>query len=67
VLAVPVGSGPGVEHLRAEADEVVCPVVPHVFRAVGQWYEDFGQTSDEEVLALLAAQPVANPDTDASR
>lgn len=67
VLAVPVGSAPGVEHLRAEADEVVCPAVPHAFRAVGEWYERFGQTSDDEVLAVLAAHPVEDSDTDASR
>lgn len=67
VLAVPVGAAAGVEHLRAEADEVVCPAVPHAFRAVGQWYEQFGQTSDEEVLALLPPQPVENRDTDAPR
>ncbi|HSK24468.1 MAG TPA: phosphoribosyltransferase family protein [Egicoccus sp.] len=67
VFAVPVGSGSGLELLRAEADEVVCPVVPRAFRAVGQWYERFGQTSDEEVLAILAAHRVAKPDTDAPR
>ncbi|MFA9430680.1 phosphoribosyltransferase [Egicoccus sp. AB-alg2] len=67
VLAVPVAAEGGVEHLRAEADAVVCPVVPMAFRAVGQWYADFTQTGDEEVLALLAAQAVRNPDSGASR
>ncbi|MFA9446608.1 phosphoribosyltransferase [Egicoccus sp. AB-alg6-2] len=67
VLAVPVGSAAGVEHLREEADDVVCPIVPHRFRAVGQWYADFAQTSDDEVLRLLADQPAQNPDTGTSR
>jgi predicted phosphoribosyltransferase len=42
-----------VERLRDEADEVVVLVTPQPFFAVGQWYEDFGQTSDEEVVAAL--------------
>lgn len=67
VFAVPVGSDAGIGHVRAEADEVVCPLVPHAFRAVGQWYERFGQTSDDEVQAILAAHAVAKPDTDAPR
>lgn len=67
VLAVPVGAAAGVEHLRAEADEVICPTVPHAFRAVGQWYAHFGQTTDDQVLGLLAAHAVENPDTDAPR
>ena len=37
----------------ALADEVVCVYTPRAFRAVGLWYEDFGQTGDEEVCALL--------------
>jgi predicted phosphoribosyltransferase len=40
--------------LRAEADEVVCAVTPDPFYAVGLWYEDFSQTSDEEGPELLA-------------
>lgn len=36
-----------------EADEVVCAAPPQPFRAVGLWYEDFAQTTDEEVRALL--------------
>lgn len=53
VLAVPVGSPDAVEALRREADVVVCVLQPVAFRAVGQWYRDFGATTDEEILAIL--------------
>ena len=39
--------------IRYEADEVVCVLMPEPFIAVGLWYSDFSQTSDEEVRALL--------------
>jgi predicted phosphoribosyltransferase len=54
VVAVPVGSTEAVALLRAEADEVVCPLVPPGFGAVSRYYDDFPQTSDEEVSELLA-------------
>lgn len=54
VLAVPVAPPDAVARLRAQADEVVCLSAPRAFRAVGEWYRDFTQTPDEEVLALLA-------------
>ncbi len=53
VLAVPVGPPEVIEQLREAADEVVCLLAPERFRAVGEWYADFGQTEDEEVVALL--------------
>ncbi|MDT7797716.1 MAG: putative phosphoribosyl transferase [Actinomycetota bacterium] len=53
VFAAPV-CAPGAAGLLPEADDVVCVVEPPEFRAVGQWYADFRQTHDEEVLALLA-------------
>lgn len=53
VAAVPVAPSDGVQRLREEADEVVCLHMPTVFYAVGQFYEDFAQTTDEEVIALL--------------
>ena len=53
VVAVPVGANQTCQRLQAEADEVVCPLSPEVFFAVGAWYEDFSQTSDAEVSALL--------------
>jgi putative phosphoribosyl transferase len=53
VVAVPVGSPDAVARLRHSADEVVCVDAPASFTAVGEWYEDFAQTSDEEVQAAL--------------
>ncbi|NMO22031.1 phosphoribosyltransferase [Pyxidicoccus fallax] len=54
VVAVPVGATESCEDLAAEADEVICARMPEPFYAVGLWYRDFAQTSDEEVRELLA-------------
>ncbi|MGW0562270.1 alpha/beta family hydrolase [Streptomyces sp. NPDC003016] len=54
VLAAPVAAPDAVARLSTEADDIVCLSVPQMFRAVGEWYENFTQTSDEEVVALLA-------------
>jgi predicted phosphoribosyltransferase len=59
VVAVPVASRTAATLLRDEADELVCLGVPEEFGAVGQFYRDFGQTDDEEVLRLLAAPSVS--------
>src|SRR3954469_12026711 len=53
VVAVPVADPEVCDVLRGEADDVVCLMTPRPFRAVGIWYEDFSQTSDEEVRELL--------------
>jgi putative phosphoribosyl transferase len=53
VVAVPVGAPDTCEEFRAEVDEVICGVEPEAFHAVGLWYEDFSQTTDEEVQSLL--------------
>jgi putative phosphoribosyl transferase len=53
VVAVPVGSTQTVAALIREADDVVCLERPAYFAAVGFWYEDFGQVSDERVRELL--------------
>ncbi|RSN61556.1 phosphoribosyltransferase [Amycolatopsis sp. WAC 04182] len=53
VFATPVCAVRAPEMLRDEADDVLCLVEPEEFRAVGQWYVDFSQTSDEEVVSLL--------------
>ena len=53
VFAAPVGAPSSVEHLREEADEVVCLSAPQNFFAVGAYYRSFGQTSDDEVIGLL--------------
>jgi putative phosphoribosyl transferase len=54
VVAVPVGARETCDRLAAIADEVRCAATPDPFDAVGLWYEDFRQTTDEEVRALLA-------------
>jgi putative phosphoribosyl transferase len=54
-LAVPVASAQAVEGLKAETDEVVTLVTPRRFRSVGEWYAEFGQLTDSDVLTLLAA------------
>jgi putative phosphoribosyl transferase len=56
VVAVPVGAEETCARLRTTADEVVCLATPWPFNAVGQWYEDFAQTTDQEVRALLSAR-----------
>jgi putative phosphoribosyl transferase len=53
VVAVPTAAADTCEDMRREADDVVCATTPEPFRAVGLWYEDFSQTSDEEVHDLL--------------
>jgi putative phosphoribosyl transferase len=54
VLAVPVAPPRACEAMRSEADEVICLEQPARFGAVGQFYRDFDQTTDAEVVALLA-------------
>jgi predicted phosphoribosyltransferase len=56
IVAVPVGARETCEALRDVADEVVCALVPEPFSAVGLWYIDFSQTTDEEVRQLLSTQ-----------
>lgn len=53
VVAVPVASREALQSVGTVADEVVCLRTPEHFHAVGLWYQDFGQTSDEEVCRLL--------------
>lgn len=53
VAAVPVGAARTCRSLRAEVDELVCPATPEPFRAVGLWYRDFPQSTDDEVHQLL--------------
>jgi putative phosphoribosyl transferase len=63
VVAVPVGSPETLTRLGREADEVVALAAPHDLMAIGLWYEDFHQVTDEEVLTLLEA---SHADADAS-
>jgi putative phosphoribosyl transferase len=53
VVAVPVAAASTCADLREEADEVVCALTPEPFHAVGLWYQDFTQTTDDEVRTLL--------------
>ncbi len=63
ILAVPVGHSESIRSLRGDADEVICLTQPRALQAIGEWYEDFSQTTDEEVVGLLAdaAQAQASP------
>lgn len=54
VVAVPVGPPDTCREVEQEADETICLSTPEFFQAVGQYYEDFSQTTDEEVRELLA-------------
>ena len=77
ILAVPVAPPDSLQSLAADADEVVALYTPSDFRSLGQWYADFDQTPDEEVVALLAdaaqripaatTRPPADPGGDVQR
>jgi putative phosphoribosyl transferase len=54
VVAVPVGAAPTCALLARDADRVVCARMPEPFHAVGMWYDEFRQTTDDEVRSLLA-------------
>ena len=59
VVAVPVGARETCQELSQMADEVICAGTPEPFSAVGQWYVDFDQTSDDEVRRLLSEHGAA--------
>jgi putative phosphoribosyl transferase len=61
IVAVPVGAPSTCHEIRSVADEVVCLQTPGSFMGVGQYYEDFSQTTDEEVRDLLAASASNKP------
>ena len=67
VVAVPVGAAETCAELRAEADEVVCAVCPRNFGSVGSWYEDFRQTPDAFVQALLEQASQRHSDNEVPR
>jgi predicted phosphoribosyltransferase len=52
-VAVPVGPPSTIKELKKQADRVVCLYAPEYFQAIGQFYTDFNQTTDEEVIQLL--------------
>jgi predicted phosphoribosyltransferase len=61
IVAVPVGARETCAELRETADEVVCARTPEPFSAVGQWYLNFDQTTDDEVRTLLAQHSTLTP------
>jgi predicted phosphoribosyltransferase len=68
VVAVPIAAPSTCELLAREVDDIVCGATPEPFRAVGLWYQNFSQTTDEEVRALLEAasrEQAGHPDASA--
>lgn len=61
VVAVPVAARSTCDEFEAYVDEVVCAETPSPFHAVGMWYEDFSQTSDQEVQRLLEEAARSKP------
>lgn len=57
IIAVPVAALSTCKEMEQIADKVICPLKPAVFYAVGQWYQNFSQTSDDEVYELLNKKP----------
>ena len=53
VCAIPVGPPATIDLIAYEVDDMVCPMQPDRLRAVGEWYDDFTQTTDAEVIRLL--------------
>jgi len=62
VIAVPVASRATCDKFRDKVDDVVCAITPVPFHAVGNWYEDFSQTTDDEVRELLALNAARDSD-----
>jgi len=61
VVAVPVAAPETCQAFRHVADEIVCAATPEPFYAVGRWYDDFSQTTDQEVHELLASARAPAP------
>jgi len=61
VVAVPVASSSTCAEFETEVDRIVCATTPEPFWAVGQWYRNFSQTTDEEVRELLARSAASAP------
>jgi predicted phosphoribosyltransferase len=60
-VAVPVAAPTTCEEFRQEGIEIICLRTPEPFQAVGLWYEDFSQTTDEEVHELLDRATTTTP------
>src|ERR1700675_755594 len=63
VVAVPTASPETCEEMKTKADGVICAITPEPFHAVGRWYQDFSQTTDEEVGVLLAQRGTSEDKT----
>jgi putative phosphoribosyl transferase len=63
ILAVPVAAAEVVDALRADADDVICVLTPGWLSSIGQWYDDFYPTTDQEVRDLLARAAGPQPET----
>jgi predicted phosphoribosyltransferase len=61
VVAVPAGSPETCDEFRNEVDEIVCGIMPDPFYAVGLWYDDFSQVTDDEVREILAEAQQPEP------
>lgn len=64
IVAVPVSAPQTCNEYRMGVDEIICALTPEPFFGVGQWYEDFSQTTDEEVRELLEEARRAHPEVD---
>jgi Predicted phosphoribosyltransferases len=64
IIAVPTASPDTCAEFQAKVDEIICGITPSPFNAVGLWYDDFSQTSDEEVQQLLKKSYKANVSTE---
>jgi putative phosphoribosyl transferase len=62
IVAVPIAPAETCQALSREVDEVVCSMTPEPFQAVGLWYEDFSETTDDEIRRLLAEGPPRDED-----
>lgn len=67
IVAVPVGAPDTCAEIAAEVDELICPLQPEPFEAVGLWYEDFSPTTDQEVCACLSAAQAGGDATGGAR
>jgi predicted phosphoribosyltransferase len=61
IIAVPIAAPETCDEFRAEVDEIICAITPEPFYAVGMWYEDFSQTTDDQVHELLARAERVQP------
>jgi putative phosphoribosyl transferase len=61
VVGVPVSTPQTCEEFREEVDEIVCAITPEVLFGVGAWYQDFSQTTDDQVRDLLERAASGQP------